>query len=133
MIVHPEVRHIISQLPDHLQDEVWHAICSRGNREGKLLKNPPALHKKGNVAWHAIMMNIAPQRAGVWHYFCYSVMEKEAYTEIEHWACKYMPIINDRLQSPCEFNLFHLQRSNNDDGKPYENRCRHTLNMFEEG
>lgn len=98
---------LASELSATAKAEVVNALCQQGNRKGLIKKSCPAYGRLGFLGWNAIMMNIQPVRCRMWSLMCLDETERGLFNELEAWATKHADYLNQHLQRPFEFNLYH--------------------------
>ena len=98
-------------VPVGYRDAARRACCSRGSRDGLLLKHAPK-HETGAAVWQSVISIAAPPRASLWGPMFYAGAQREAYDAIEEWL-KNDPrarlIVMLGAGRPAEFNLFHAR------------------------
>lgn len=83
------------------------AICSRGQRKGLLKKSPPAHNTHAYAAWQGIMLSLNKQRISMGGLIMMDDRQREIFDEVDKYATTLYHCVNETLQNPFEFNLYH--------------------------
>jgi hypothetical protein len=90
------------------QAEIGAALCHQGPRRGLLKKTCPGIGKPGALGWQAMMMTLCANRVSVGRLMFLDLEEQEIFAECLEHCSKHARWINQHLQRPLEFNLFHF-------------------------
>jgi len=125
-------------LSDSARQGIRKAIVSRGMRAGLLKKSPPASHTLGYPAWMAIMGELNSQRVSIYGLMGMNEHQKDVYLEVSKYAEMMHICVNETLQNPYEFNLYHYEEYQEAESKlsaefKIYGRNPKQLSLFEEG
>ena len=100
---------LADNVPPAYADAARRACCSRGRRDGLLLKHAPK-HETGAAVWQAVISIAAPRRGSIWGPMFYAGAQREAYDAIEEWLkhdARARVIVRLGAGRPAEFNVEH--------------------------
>lgn len=92
------------------QDAIRRAICSRGMRKGKLKQVAPLTYMPEYAAWMAIMGELNSARVSIYGVMGMTEEQKDIFIEVGQYAEFMHVCVNETLQNPFEFNLYHYHK-----------------------
>lgn len=86
------------------------AISTRGKRKGLLKSTAPKTTDLGYIGWQAIMAELCPARCSIGGLMFLDAHDQVIFWECERYCAQFHNWINENLQRPLEFNLYHMEK-----------------------